>query len=309
MKNLLSFNALTFPFVRGKKEKKNFKRSKTSIMSSSASTALLLVGTPLASPIDVESLTRSNGGVAPAVATRSSTLSPSDFSSSSSSSSSFSLVRSVAAGPSGHASGEGAAVLRVAAAALAPGGKLELAEEVRRKEALKKRATSFVGLVTWTEEDSTAPSFSLSLTHRPLSLLDSNRKQTQTTAHRLAQEGPASCGVRRSRGNDSNRRKREDNGEEARLVPDRRRAPPRCRFRRREEEHDQRSLRLGRRCRSERRGRRGHDRRGRSARRRRRRDQQNQNRSRRENSQLPAHQVGVQKLFLWTCRKRSSSCS
>ena len=96
--------------------------------------ALLLTASAVASSSDVEALTKANGGEAPAVATRSTALSPSDFSAAASvaSSSSFSLVRSLAA--SGHASAEGAGVLRVAAAALAPGGTLELAEEVRERE-------------------------------------------------------------------------------------------------------------------------------------------------------------------------------
>jgi hypothetical protein len=93
------------------------------------SAALLLTASALASATDVEALTKANGGQAPSVATRSSALSPSDFASTSS----FSLVRSLAAS-SGHASAEGAGVLRVAAAALAPGGTLELAEEVRENE-------------------------------------------------------------------------------------------------------------------------------------------------------------------------------
>jgi len=100
-------------------------------------TALLLTTSAVALPSDVEALTKANGGQAPAVATRSTALSPSDFAASSSSDSSssfFSLVRSLPASASlGHASAEAAGVLRVAAAALAPGGTLELAEEVRKE--------------------------------------------------------------------------------------------------------------------------------------------------------------------------------
>lgn len=94
-----------------------------------SSSALLLTASALASASDVEALTKANGGQAPAVATRSPALSPSDFASSSSSN--FAIVRSLAATPAGHATAEGDGVLRIAAAALAPGGTLELVEEVR----------------------------------------------------------------------------------------------------------------------------------------------------------------------------------
>ena len=153
--------------------------------------ALLLTASAVASSSDVEALTKANGGEAPAVATRSTALSPSDFSAAASvaSSSSFSLVRSLAA--SGHASAEGAGVLRVAAAALAPGGTLELAEEVRERERENGRNGS-IGKKKKTRRrrrDSTRPphsrlSLSLSLTSPLLPLLESTPKPPTITTNK-----------------------------------------------------------------------------------------------------------------------------